>query len=41
MDPQRKGWRRVQDRAGETSSSSSSSTTPPQSPQEKTPPLRE
>ena len=47
MDPQRKGWARVQDRAEETSSSSSSSTNgvrtplPPQGPQVKTPPLRE
>ena len=51
MDPRRKGWVRLQVRAGETSSSSSSSRssntsspqgpqTPPQGPQEKTP-LRE
>ena len=52
MDPQRKGWARLQDRGGDDSSSSSSSNTssggktpppkpPPQGPQEKTPPLRE
>ena len=44
MDLQRKGWVRVQDRAGETSSSSRSSTSsgertpPPQGPQTQTPP---
>ena len=48
MDPQRKGWARLQDRGGDDSSSSSSSSggktpppqglqTPPQGPQEKTP----
>ena len=50
MDPQPKGWGRLQDRGGYDSSSSNSSTnsggnippqgplTPPQGPQEKTPP---
>ena len=50
MDTRRKGWGRLQDRAGDDSSSSSSGSsstssggedTPPQGPQEKTPPLRE
>ena len=49
MDPQRKGWGRLQDRAGDDSSSTSSGgktppsrpPNPPQGPQEKTPPLRE